>query len=503
MVFRRTRNKKIKNQTPAQVAARLREENARLSDRIHNQREVISHSIGTSTGTDPQTVSNRALVTTASVGQQTPVRMNRTLGRNVYAEGGMLSNREYNLLWRELGNTDDGRAFAMAALHPCAENLPPVQGIPDRTAIPIATPSYRNTSTIAMPAGLSTTNWDVQIVFLPIPEVDYIWRARASAGAEWGRWQLVRPAAFPGSANGTAVTLGSVGYTKYRLMGRGYTLHHLASALANQGLCVAGQISAINVDFDAVSVDNATTSNNTVNETNFRIPSGTQQLVQMDNLSTEWNAPHGVYMPLRYDQTVELYRVAAGGDSVTTTDDPVATVPRTYATVTSATTEGGAESLNLVDAIPTPTFTMPDNGFPDANQLIYGASQAANQLVGVVFFTGISLDATIQVKSRTHIEAQAATDGYAIQPFVHSSPVMDEKAMNMVATIGQVQKHAYYACYNDLGSMMKSIWNALWPIGKSLVSGGASLIPGVGGSLSSSLSRIKNPFAGTDWWSNL
>jgi len=490
--------------------AQLERENAALAQRVHNQRTVISatqNNAQPAANGNPHTVLNRTRAQSIlNQGQMTgnlntPQVFSRT-NRGVIQAGGVVSTREHALLWKELGNSDDGRAWALAALHPCHEALPPLMGIPDKTAIPIATPSYRNTSNIAMPTSLSDTIWDLQVVFLPIPEVDYVWRARANAATEWQQWQLVRPAAFPGNANGTAVTMGSVGYTKYRMMGRGYTIHHLASNLANQGLVIAGQISGLELDFESIAVEGAGSPPSSVNQTDFKLPSGPQQLVQMDNLTTEWRAEKGVYMPLRFDQTVELYRDCGAGGVVIGSGTPASNTPQTYATITSATTEGGVPEINIINSTPTPTFTAGEN-LPTANQMIYGASQAANQLIGVVFFSGIDKSATIQIKSRTHIEAQAAVDGYSIQPFVHSSPILDDKAMSVVALVGQVQKHAYYAEYNDLGQMMKSIWNAIWPIGKSVASGALSFVPGIGGGLSSAAGKVKNPFAGSDWWSNL
>jgi len=486
------RNRKNKKNSPAEVE-NLKHQVSTLQTRVTNQRKALAEQPVLNRVQDLN-VANRPLHGNHTLGQ------NPLVGRTVTAAGGVLSNREVSLLWRELGTTDDGRNFATCALHPCCENLPPVQGIPDRSAQPIATPGYRNTSTIAMPADLSTTNWDCQIVYLPIPEVDYIWRARANAGSPWSSWYLVRPAAFPAQADGTGNTLGTSGYSKYRMMGRGYTIHHLASATTNQGVVIAGQISALELDYASEPI--AATDNTTLRETTFVLPSGAQQLTQQDNLSTEWEAIHGTYMPLRFDQTVELYKSTSNGTVGTFSTPAGSTCPVHYVRIESAVTEGGTIGTNNIIASPVPTFTPP-TGTADATQMIYAASQACNQLVGIQFFLGIDKAATLQVKSRMFVEATVFADGYDVQPFVHSSPVLDEKALGVVASVAQVQKHCYYAEYNDLGKMMKSIWNAVWPIGKSIVSGGLSFVPGIGGGLSSVAGKVKNPFAGSDWWSNL
>jgi hypothetical protein len=420
-------------------------------------------------------------------------------GRSVTAAGGMLSTREVNLLWRELGSTDDGRNFATCALHPCCENLPPVQGIPDRSAQPIATPSYRNTSTIAAPASITTGTWDCQVITIPIPEVDYLWRSRPNAATAWSDWNLVRPAAFPADATGVGQTLGTAGYSKYRMMGRGFTIHHLASATTNQGIVVAGQVSGITQDYVAQTTS-AATDDSPVLQTIFAVPAGPQQLTQQDNLTTEWEAIHGTYMPMRFDQTVELYKQCGDGEITSFTGGESS--PDHFVSILSADTEGGVEEYNGIIATPVPTFNPPTD-LGTALEMIYAASQACNQLIGVQFFLGLDVKASLQVKSRMHIEATALPDGYSIQPFVHSSPVYDDTAMNIVAKVAQVQKHCYYAEYNDLGKMMKSIWNAVWPIGKYAATGLLSALPVIGGPLAATASKVNNPFRGTDWWSNL
>jgi hypothetical protein len=485
-------SKKKTNKNNSAVVEDLKSQVNTLQTKIFNQRKAL-HDQPVLNRTQDMNVANRQNTGNHTLGQN-PV------GRTVTTAGGVLSNRDVSLLWRELGSTDDGRNFSMCALHPCSENLSAVQGIPDHSAQPIATPGYRNTSTIAMPTALSTTNWDCQIVYLPIPEVDYVWRARENASADWSAWNLVRPASFPALATGTGKTLGTSGYSKYRMMGRGYTVHHLASATTDQGVVVAGQISALKEDYVALPVPAET--NATLYQTGFLLPSGAQQLTQQDNLATEWDARHGTYMPLRFDQTVELYKQAGTGGIGTFTTPSGSTAPVHYAVIESAVSEGGTVGVNNIVATPVPTFTPP-TGTVDATQMIYAASQSCNQLVGVQFFLGIDKAATLQVKSRMFIEATALADGYDIQPFVHSSPVLDSKALSVVATVAQVQKHCYYAEFNDLGKMLQSIWNAVWPIGKSIATGGLSFVPGIGGGLSAAAGRVKNPFAGKDWWSNL
>jgi hypothetical protein len=380
----------------------------------------------------------------------------------------VLQQKQLGALWRSLGSTDDGRKWAMSALHPCEDALAVPSGIPDHTQVNVVTPSFRNTTNIAAPTAVAGNTWDLQIVTLPIPEVDYIWRWRDNAEATWSGWTLVRPSTFPGNANGTATTLGSNGYSKYRYQGRGYTFHHIASATTNEGVIVAGQIDSIASPPQTAVSATAKTASNFENPgfVEYKVPSSSQELTQQDSLAVEWNAPKGAYMPLRFPNPVHQYVPAASGGVVTYEGD--ASAPDSFFIVRSALTNGGTAVVNAINVTPTATFTTPTD-IPNAGNMGFGASLPGNIFSGVVFFLGIDKSASVQVKSRMHLECQVDTAGAAVQPFVHSSPVLDTEAIDVVAKVGQVQSHAYPADFNDLGGILGSIWGAIKSIAKPIL----------------------------------
>lgn len=302
----------------------------------------------------------------------------------------------------------------------------------------------------------------------PIPEVDYIFRQKASGGIAWGAWNLVRPAAFPAFAEGAATTLNSVGYRRYRYQGRGYTVHHIASGLTNEGTAFAGQVQGTDTTQNYVpNFTDGPSGDAEVFQTKLRPPAFPQDLVQEDSLAVQWQAKHGVYMPLRFVDTVHLYNETGPGD-VARNSTGTQVSPGSFAIILAADVQGGPVNVGTINSFPVPTFVTPPD-MPVATQLVYGASTGGNLMTGVMFFMGLNPAASLEVKSRMHLEAQVNRDGTVVQPFVHSPPVYDREALEIVAKVGQVQKHAYYASFNDLSNILSSIWGAIKSVGTPIV----------------------------------
>lgn len=400
-------------------------------------------------------------------------------------QAGPLQARQAMQVWRNLGSTEEGRRWAMSALHPCEDALATPMGIPDHTQVNVVTPSFRNTTNISAPSDITGATWDLQFVTLPIPEVDYIWRYRSDNTANWSAWRLVRPSTFPGQEDGSATTLGESGYSKYRYQGRGYTFHHIASATTNEGVVVAGQIDAVATAPQTVTSNTPKAAGNDITPvfTRYKVPSSSQELTQQDSLAIEWNAEKGMYLVMRFPNPVHQYVTAATGGVVSYGSPVSGSVPDSFFLVQSALTNGGDPVPNEIITNPVQTFTTPSD-VPVAGQLGFGASNPGNLFSGCVFFLGIDKAASVQVKSRMHLECQVDTQGTAVQPFVHSSPILDNEAIDMVAKIGQVQAHGYPASFNDLSSILGSIWGAIKSVAKPFldpVVDAAGDIPIVGG----------------------
>jgi hypothetical protein len=204
-------------------------------------------------------------------------------------------NRAFqDVLCSIVGSTSTGRAWAMAALHPCgagevtAANVGDLQGMSDTMTGSVATPVYRSENHLRFaaelfqnnaglpidPTTLGTTTYGIDIIIPPFPEIIFIYRLIDDGTGIKSPWVVVRqpdyqqPAVVPiassppsfgytTATNGT--TMASVGYGKTRIIGRGLTIELDAAALNDQGRVVVGQMQGQMTDLE-LSLPSVTTN---------------------------------------------------------------------------------------------------------------------------------------------------------------------------------------------------------------------------------------------------
>lgn len=462
--------------------------------------------------------------------------LNAGLGYPVTVPGRALLT--YNLL----GNTDEGRTFALVNLHPCGEYVTNSCGIPDESQVSSVTPSFRGDSIVSMnrlyfenpPTLPSDYRYDIQLVVLPIPEIDYIFRVRVNAlNTGWSRWVVRRTTYFSSEADGTAVGLLESGYSGARVVGRGITVHFDAPALADQGKLIAGQIRAphrgVDVSVSLASVSPAETGQEqtldpidpgTVRRHIMYLPQEPTELTVQDVYAAQWEARFGSYIPHRYVQPVQQFTRlesgavttlrsvyngprATGANLVATT-----TVPKTYFSMVdnpqlryssdtaqkvyqpSDRTWGSATSITIPPASGTGEGTLynkvasltglAENGNSTETYGFWGGSELINHYTSVQFFMGIQNTAQLHVKTRLHLECEVQAKDSAVTPFLHKSPTIDRRALDTVAYVAQNQAHVFFASDNDLSSILQSIGKILPGLLSAMQGSGIPFVENVG-----------------------
>jgi len=427
------------------------------------------------------------------------------------------------VVWRNLGDTVAGRNWATQALHPCGAGYI-ADGLPDTQCASVATPAYRSESQIGFDTTMFTTAptgstlYDIQIVSIPVPEIDYIYRLRDVKSATFSNWRVVRTPGYdlPTKTTGTnpplnGITLLTVGYSEYRIIGKGHTFELNASAIANQGRVISGQFNGIAAQSAVTAAMTANTVATTpvalgkasvavIEETSIRVPATPQFLVMNCPNVYQEEAKQGAYVVVKFTAPLKGFQFAqcrepdfTANVGNETEDGTTASTfyPSTALTITATDLPGTDPSTNDVvftdDSSWNGRYTATTGGFtyPVSGPFWHPyISRPDGVMTSVTFFQGLIVGdgttpgATVRVKTRLNLECQTF-GGPAVGPFIHPSPIYDDVAITQVAKISQCAPDAYPASYNGFGDVFGSVWNWMKKLGKPVLTG-MSMIPGVG-----------------------
>jgi len=478
---------------------------------------------------------------------------NLTLSRNSARTGDMLPQNStqfalqrpggFHALMSTLGNTLEGQRWAMTALDPCGP-IPDNMGIPDSSGAPVATPTYRGEITLAYDTSMFDTApttpslYDIEAYFPPIPEIALVYRIRDVGTNTWSNTRVIRQDGFPlnysitGGVVGSDIivgqTLKSVGYGKVRISGAGRNFELDAPDIANQGRMTLGQVEAV---MEVISSDAYAGGpspgfyvqpQDSVQYCALRLPDTSRFLVNGCPNVYQAEAKLGAYAPRKFTGALaaQQYKTTGGGGGIVSALDGTSTfcaTPDTFMAVyygdSPITESEGASSAKFTNDSSLFGVMSGATGVTGALHTANGwlashvhpaITMPVDMLTPVVFIEGLSVGvgsqvgASVRVKSRDYLEC-ISTGAGAIAPFVHRSPVLDQRAIDVVCTIGQMGADAYPSSYNDFGDMLRAIWNGVRTVATPLL-GLTSAIPGIGGVASKlglgalgAIDRLVNP----------
>lgn len=409
------------------------------------------------------------------------------------------------MTYKALGQTDEGREYALVHLHPCGEYLADSAGIPDESQVMCVTPALRGDSVVTIDKAYFETQpdlpsdyrYDIQLAVLPFPEIDYIFRVRVpSLNTGWSKWVVRRTTYFSVRSDGTAVTLASSGYSSSRLVGRGITVHFDAPALADQGRLIAGQIKPPSAQHRQTP---SGARSGEVIVHSYYLPQSETELTTQDPLCAQWEAKAGSYIPHRYVQPVQLFSNTKDGVTISApnSDGNDRKLPATILRLVSdpqyvSSNEAGDQAVYHQNS---PTWDSVD-GFPAPSRADWGISDPLNHYTSVQFFLGIQNTAQLHVKTRLYLENEVHANNSPVTPFLHKSPSYDPAALRLIAYVAQNQAHVFFAADNDLGTILQNIGKILPGLLSSLAGSG---IPGLTtvGSVGGGIGRgLKGFFSG-------
>ena len=367
-----------------------------------------------------------------------------------------------NVNIRALGSTMDGSEWAIRALHPCDDTRGGGTKIPDLAADMSAAVEDRHTVVVGAPSG-TAGNWDLQVASLGLPDMPLLYRRRKT-GEDWpngGSWSIAfsldslsyKPGKFKFAFKDQGICHPEEmlsqpdllrDATQYRGTFKGLTMVMNANAIQNQGIVTAGQWGnkpSMGV-FKASSLPPTepeyARSQEVETAAYLDFPETSDTIVQKVPNAGQWEARRGVYMPMRFEDTVHLYQ--SGSDGLITNSDGTRNLSGSIVAI-------GRPGGNIVDS----NFILVSSG--SGGTTYYTTAGAMNYLVGTVFFEGLDHSASILMKVRQGLEIVPDAQN-PLKSAVLNSPEKDEVALDMVKSVNRRLPLAYEHKYNSLGFLL-------------------------------------------------
>lgn len=391
--------------------------------------------------------------------------------------------------------------WALKALHPAAEGVGAVTGIPDHEAQDSLSMIWRQVSDISPNAALTLAaqdTWDMDILFFDGPAIIGCYQQRNSNDPTkyYNGWIVNQNYDFkattgPSFDSGTGQwlnfdVLGSGtqfqnDFNRYRTLYAGHTVHFDAPALADQGRVVVAQLPSVWTlsEGTASLIDAVPPTNINVPGVVTRAgtlewgqgsqlgPTGLNQsknvptysnLLQSATASGSWRAKDGLYIPLRFQDPALAY-----------TDSNAATYALNHPWAPGVNAAMQPAPVGLVQYFP----------YPVTNRMMRA---------GGACFKGMSPSATLSITSRFAFEIQPVPGSGFNAMLSPSCPPLDE-AVQKYFQVRHRLADAYPANYNDK-NMLQGIING---IGGIL---GTVLPPGMGRGLAKALTPLASQAAG-------
>lgn len=391
---------------------------------------------------------------------------------------GYLTNK---LRGTKLANTASGTEFVRRSTHPCDETLSGGVPIPDASESSSANIEIRHLDIITAPTGEATARtWDIQILSLALPDVAIVYRKKYSNNPDWGFWHSL-PVSGQTIAPGTSKFLGTIteingGWeeitkpslvataSSFRQSYRGLTIVPNMSSISNQGFVISGQVNnlpsvqslGLNYRTDIGNVD--TDANHLDCITYVSIPGNNDQLMSVCPDASTWEAKKGIYMPLHFVQPTHLYNEAVGATYTKANPAGREEVAHTgYPIVLGTTQNTTDDNVNLFSGLIYPDSAAIGSPFLTTAGLV-------NSTLGVVIMSGISNDASLEVKTRSGLEF-VPKPGSAAAPFITEAPLKDQMALDMAQALQKKLPGSFPHRYNSLGALLPMIMS----VGKQLL----------------------------------
>lgn len=400
---------------------------------------------------------------------------------------------------RGMGLSLAGEEYAVRAISPCDERFEEGRQIPDMATAESAVITGRIITAITGPSGTGQL-WNLLAVTIPVPEIAFIyktWQPTDTSDISNLPWIVVKHrTVVPGAVQIPGVSVGGTQFAyqptggkgtllteaeQFRQSAKGLTFNLNASALNNQGMVLAAQYGeklAYVSDYEYVW-DNAIVPPSGFVVGNLspiaplnvgpvyvldEVPSTTDQIFQKDPHAVRQNAKLGAYVPLKFNDPVSQFSpvnisaLKAVSPTTAAPTDPIdSLVPVVIQTPAFASTLQSKQWLKHPDFASTADFVP-----------VVATAGPTNMQCSIVYFEGLSLSASIDVKTVAALEVVATGDS-SWAGFMRDSPEEDEMVQKQVHAIQRRLPSAFPSSYNFLGTLLTKVAPMLGSFAVSLL----------------------------------
>lgn len=377
----------------------------------------------------------------------------------------------------------EAEEWAIRALSPCDERVQNGRQIPDGSSANSAVVTSRIITAITPPPGDTTELWNFLAIVPPFPDLAFAYKVwKSSQTVDDVTWTPVPyrnvspghldvysgtsgPQLSPNLVSNSTLDLET---EQIRQTMKGLTFNLNASALTNQGMVLAAQYGdKITKASDYPITTSSSPDPPPADVTQGAwivedVPTTTDQIFAKDTHAMRGPARLGAYLPLKFNdqqsdyQPLSLNRYKVDSTSDKVNDGPLPIVFKSTSDVQALGTNNflcfayGPSGTGHSDAVVSPSTT--------------------NMQTGVVYFEGLSPQASMDVKTVAAVEVIPKGES-TWTGFAEESPESAPTAQIQVHNIQRRTPSAFPASYNFLGTLLTSLLPALGSVATELVTG--------------------------------
>jgi hypothetical protein len=363
-----------------------------------------------------------------------------------------------------LGDTDEGRAWCLKALHP-SDPLVEVRGIPDKSAVPSVFVNYQSTFALDAPAG-AVGSWGFNLDFLAHP-VGFAHVNTFDPDSLHTAETMFNNSQLPGLTHAEKYRSFRQLAQRWRVAYAGISVYQDSAALSNQGTIVACQAAAEPRTLSMIPM-----ALNAIDPSLATIPIHNYAYEDRALFGTSQNMPNayfgrscdGCYMPMKLTKTCQQWKSQADEVMYVTVSELDQAQPKGVAKLF---TDGDAKSWPFSDI---------DACYCDGSVDGIGTrtSPLCNEVTGRISAENLALTTRYTFFVRMGFEIQVSP-GSLMSPHQQLSPRYDSAALKTYFSIAREMKDAYPEDYNSLGKLWDVISRAARTVLPVL-----KMIPGVG-----------------------